>query len=719
MEANMVSVKALWLLSFFFVTQYSHQSARFSFVQSEGLSIHIAKSSLALAALRDSHPTEAKEFDEFSKNRISQLLLVEDLEPKIQQGPRVFQPEQGITLSKDNIIFTTKQEVLAKGLQANVDFSEIADPLRLSRDDALREMEFVRNVISKKLPGLNYKQRLMLEDSIYSEEILETDFSEESLSSRATELALRAKVQLQLQQIEDQKTESRALASNGLNALLLAMNQEKGKNPKVRFGPPKSLESVPEMSVAGNDSIQASAMSLSSFSRSIEGNIELKKGLAYIPDQHVLEVVHMNEGEVLSKAHIQIYEASFDIHTDTTEGWLLAEIYDNEGKLLGAGEFDLTELSDDQLSLDRIKGIQIDIYPFEPGLHLDTVSAYSFGSEVKMAENVEVRISDEWHKQRDVRMHAESVLPGSTLIAEVKAKDAVPSLQILGSNESQEHRVLPKKMHKALLASLKELGVELNSDSSIVWGRVEDAEGLKVEVSAQEAEGPFYFNEFKLLSKEQTSLHRQAYFVIANLDPGLHAIRIQRPEATQNYYVYTEVGKISYIDWKKPRKSQIILSYKNAMNSEPVFANSLLSIDDTLIEQASEIEILYEAEGLQFVDIQADGFPNYRLYYQNQKNFNELSLIPNLWWNEQNNFSGNKILIYAKDFERVLLDGDEINKVHYFDQMGEPCNKESAFFVLIDNLEEGLYQVQVEYADGYYSSKLVYAEEFAISLILE
>jgi hypothetical protein len=261
----------------------------------------------------------------------------------------------------------------------------------------------------------------------------------------------------------------------------------------------------------------------------ISGRVELMGGLAVAGNSTRLDI-QWKTGNQTRAALIDYSTGEFVVETPTLlAGKLIATLVDETNRILGQGDFDLTDVAEPEQSV--LEGVKILIEPRNSIVKGQIFSAYSVGNifiPVKEAElfapaSVRERADDKGNFRlgglsSDSTFFLDGYAPehwGTRVLAEGSQKPRVP--------------VFSEKMLQSFFDLIGQSAN--NTELGVVWGEVKrkgkSVSGVKVGISTPDAIGPIYFNALRIPDKNLTETSDNGLYAFVKVRPGLHVVMSQ------------------------------------------------------------------------------------------------------------------------------------------------------------------------------------------------
>jgi len=233
----------------------------------------------------------------------------------------------------------------------------------------------------------------------------------------------------------------------------------------------------------------------------ISGSLSLDNGLALTSDQGI-EVFWEEDGQNRQAAKVWLDQGKYEIVVDSLSGYLVAEVRDQNGVILGHQEVDLNKLSNTPYSKDKIEALDLTISPLSKGINAEVLSARSFKNHKIFGSDIRVIIDElgrEIAAKRKGFFADASLINGSVVNLVVSAKNCWTTLFTAVAGITSKIKIFPAKMVEALIGLATKSNSEQQSQA-IIWGQVridgKPVRGAVVELGGEEDLKPIYFQKY-------------------------------------------------------------------------------------------------------------------------------------------------------------------------------------------------------------------------------
>lgn len=352
----------------------------------------------------------------------------------------------------------------------------------------------------------------------------------------------------------------------------------------------------------------------------LNGNIEMTGGLAYVGPETQMVIKRVQNGEAYERGRIWVTEGKFEIYVKNPTGFLVAELQTRDGRLLGRGEMNLSQLESIPAKDNRIYNIRLALRPMTDGARFPVVSGYSHGQQKMAVREARVEIESFGNTQLvdDEGVATEpNIDPSSTFVVRAQAKKHWSTLVVGQAERSQDIRLFSESLVEALV------GISLNKgdqreafEQSIVWGQVTHAEqpvsGAQVEMAGSYQ--PIYFNEMYIPDPTLKTTSSNGLFAFLKVRPGVQAIRIKSNGRIFPAQIFpTEAKHVSYVDVEI--RNHLVTQFKvtDVMNMQkPVEARIRMVGTDEVLGLSGEGLVEYSVAANPFM-VEAEGGPEFEV----------------------------------------------------------------------------------------------------------
>ena len=472
----------------------------------------------------------------------------------------------------------------------------------------------------------------------------------------------------------------------------------------------------------------------------LRGQIVMTGGLAFTGAETKLAVFHYDENQIQAEAEIDFETGQYAISVENFSGHLVAELYDENDKVIGSAELAL----DNNKSLSDAKNgevFSLALKPNEEGLIARVVSARSFDQHVIMVDGAEVDDSLELGKviaPKDGYVRRANITKDSSVLWNVSAAGHWDTMVLGVSNFFKKIPLFPVAMLEAFSSIVHGENLSSLADFGILWGRVvsqgKPVAKAKVELAGAHFGNPTYFSSYiPDIHKDDTG--KDGYFVFSKVEKGIVSIRAKvGDELYPTRVVPIEPGKVSYVELERPSPRSVIIEAQDYHNrSKPMDIRLMvLGYENTIEFKSNEKGALrlVDRSGMTYVDL--DAGLDYLMTrfsisaFQRYKKFNLFTqewLYGVLRYKRVNLENETGVVIGLLDSNNVIVQsgGRPIDReIIYFDSTGRPLlksEKNLASGFILYNVPFGAKTLEVaDSLTGKRNVKVVYPEYNVISV---
>lgn len=728
----------------------------------EGLSVSVPKSSVLIAALKDSAESDFTiDVAEFEYMQSLPTQKLESDETYIR--PRLINVDEGLSLSKEEFILgkvkyidPKKDSLIVSREEAkqfikaqSTEIIATADKPTSNWYEVVKQEEkqsLIESLVSSsnrsnynRLAALSYEDLQDLsyqkqEDPVISEirSRINSAFEEQETSLKSDTITIVS--HNQSQQGQNYSWSTKTKKQKGNNASLPQEEAEVPNNSKVMQ--PVQIAGLfdqapqQENAMYANSGFSFESLNVPKQTENdprdvrLSGTIEFTDGLAYLGPQSQLDVFHINHQGVKTRAEVDWDKAEY--YTDIVDGihLLVAEYRDSAGQLLGYME---TELKTKLSSLKK----NISLKPVSWGLRIDWLEA------------TKDSIWNLWIDGKElIKMHGESFISEawtsySNFAISVEAENMISLNQIINAKNANQVKSYSSQYLEDLKEILYDQGKYLDPNMGIVIGEIKskvNVAGFKAEITDPKAIGPIYFNDFFIPHTELEQSAHSGMFMFINVSPGNHQVRIRSNEVVSSNIGFVTEKSISKYDFHIDETKRIKLAAVDLETGLAQVSTFQMPGADDLFrsESLEEVEFVYLAnKALNSVEYLASG--NYlptRWSFSDRRSYRVAKKLPvvdkNLLSQE---FDTSKPILHldlSKKISRLYVNHLEVNSnelklMGYRIGMGlekyDPSQLNVYDAVFIQGLGAGIHSVQFELYQGLMASSLVVLSDGFVSYL--
>lgn len=335
----------------------------------------------------------------------------------------------------------------------------------------------------------------------------------------------------------------------------------------------------------------------------VRGKFELTDGVGVV--DHIIELKRIEEGRIRDVGYVDLKAGLYSIEIESPHGYLMAQIKDKQGRLVGEDSERIINLQSRGLFFEgpflkvgRPDGITINpnypgggrsaanvlLKPAEPQLQKSTpsnepVSATIFNNE-KSLDNADETTSN-------ISKYSSTI---ARLFDPSRTYKNVTTIRHVG--EKIETQMFTMNWVEGVMSYISEAQkIEFkNKNGPIILGRVlidsKPAAGFDVQVISAPGLEPVYFDQFLIPSVAKFATTENGYFMFAGLEPGHYQVIVQKQGvlvAAQDFVAEEGSMSLQNINLSSTPKTKVIRSF-DAFSSTPAGADAIFSELEEAIE---------------------------------------------------------------------------------------------------------------------------------------
>ena len=339
----------------------------------------------------------------------------------------------------------------------------------------------------------------------------------------------------------------------------------------------------------------------------IEGNISFQDGLGADGRYFNVFVYHSKNGVKQNEGVVFFRDARFEVHVDSLEGFIVGEVRNPSGRVLGRGQLDLKKTSLDKMNLS--------LRPKSSYVQVATISANTFEPHKKFIPWAQVHFEDIDYQfvQGDKGIFLNRSLDASSsFFMQASYKGHWGTLaRSMSEDKMQELKIFPQKMVEALLDAVLDKYQSFQArKQGVIWGQVlvngKPISGAQVQLAEQGEEEKLVYFKGVLPNASLHQTSSNGVFAFVNVSPGLKALRVRwNGHWWPAEIVKTASGYVSYVKIQGSPLTSFEAEAFDAFSGQPLATQfRVLGVDkefSTLEEESSLIQIS-GGQGLMFVE---------------------------------------------------------------------------------------------------------------------
>lgn len=352
----------------------------------------------------------------------------------------------------------------------------------------------------------------------------------------------------------------------------------------------------------------------------LKGQLRVTHGLAFIgSNASYFRIYRARDGRAMESGHVWVSQARFEIQVDEGTGELIAELRNRDGRILGRGELDLSNVLKKKRGY-TISGLDIDLHPVVSGAGVHLVSGYSVGARKTAMVHAKANFEGDpeiYAATEDGHIRDADRTPGSTYIVSAQSEHGWPTVSVGAEGVEQDVRIYSDKFVKALL-DLTTQGQDRKDaeEQAVVWGRIlkkgRPVAGVKVEMAG--AYAPIYFDKVFIPEQKAEATSANGLFAFVGVRPGVQSVRVKYQGKVYPAQIFpARAHQVSYMDLAVDDIQKVRLTLEDAFDpAREVQAQVRFLGVDQEIAITNEAELKYPSLG-KFVLVEADAGPGYEL----------------------------------------------------------------------------------------------------------
>jgi len=264
-------------------------------------------------------------------------------------------------------------------------------------------------------------------------------------------------------------------------------------------------------------------------SHKIVGRVELMGGLAATGNSTKLDI-QWKTGNHTRPALVDYSTGEFVIETPTLQaGKIIATLIDDTTRVLGRGDFDLTDVG--QPGQRMLEGVKIIIEPQNSLIKGQIFSAYSVDENFIPVKEAELFAPAAVREVADAKgnFRLGGLSSDSTFFLDGYAPDHWGTRVMVEGNQKPRVPVFSEKMLQSFFDITGHSAN--NTELGVIWGKVKrkgkPIAGVSVGLSSPDAIGPIYFNALHIPDKNMRATSDNGLYAFIKVKPGLHVVMSQ------------------------------------------------------------------------------------------------------------------------------------------------------------------------------------------------
>ncbi len=457
----------------------------------------------------------------------------------------------------------------------------------------------------------------------------------------------------------------------------------------------------------------------------ISGEIELGGGLAHLMGESHLIVYREENGQIKDEGKIWFDQGRYEIVVQDIAGYLIVELQNKEGKVLGLSEQDLYGWDRTPYAHNKIEGVHFMIEPVQRGIDIEVSSARS-APGIQAIKNAWVNIEGLGRllSLKGSRYMDPFIEEGSTFWVKSSLNNNWATHFPVHSQGSSALRMFPKLYLQTVATSIEE---KFDETKGWIAGRVGGMQkpiaGAKIEIVGIDSEHKaIYFTDSTELiqwpDKAIPFTSTNGMFIVPNLSPGAYSVRVViGDKILPAESLYVESQSVTYLDLEYGTTRVAGLNLY-----DPIFNLDRLGATLRVFGSEREFQIfgtegdrLSFPEGRGTLTLEVDAGREYlvsKTQFSRNSRALRVPMVPEKWFYEslikkgQSQFTelGTVVgFIDGDEYDVIITGGDKESEadeleIIYFNSSGEIVEAEHGVKgggFIIPNLPEGLVGISV------------------------
>jgi len=444
----------------------------------------------------------------------------------------------------------------------------------------------------------------------------------------------------------------------------------------------------------------------------ISGRIDLQN----VPQNqgHKIRVFREMNGRMAESTDVSMEEPTFNLKSRLGVGFLVAEMKNAEGAVVGRDEVSLEKMSNRGPSIsDVVLKLKLTSTNSARG-RASSANGGDYSSSPVAAANV---TAGALHSRTDKSGNFEisGLLADSSVVVKTEKPGYFGTVMLGRANQSLPVQLYPQKMVKAfvdLAGTPEAFTIKDFEKYGIVWGRINSTEGqplssVRVEITDAEALGPFYFNELYIPDSKLSTTSSNGLFAFLRVKKGVAIVRAnQNGKMMPVRIVPVEPNFVSQVELEVTQKQKAQIVTFDAFDKTPLateirFAGSVRAAR-TNASGVTQVGYAKNSDPLIFEIEGSEDYAPVRYHTVRGSDLIEVPLVSHDWLNRMkiNSIPDHGHVVGFLGGQRadvfVDVDGQAHQEIYYFNASGEivPVPVAGGGFV-VANLPAGINTISI------------------------
>lgn len=295
--------------------------------------------------------------------------------------------------------------------------------------------------------------------------------------------------------------------------------------------------------------------------KSIKGLVEISDGLAVTNENKIL-VRRFSDGVYKEMGQVSVKDGTYSIDIEDLSGAVIAQLRDNQGRVLGEGRVRLGNLAMNKFA-KSFTGPKINIKP-SSNMSAAISSYYSEKTEQNSPPSTVASLfrgAKDLTPAKGAVIAMDDVSRGSASILRASAPDHLQTITLMGTDQETKAQLFPSSMIGALYNIVAEdRGLGNVEEYRVIWGQVttDDKATADAEVVLESfpALTAVYFNEFNIPDSNLKATSKNGLYAFVNVPEGFHSLVVLQKDKVvgyQNTNVENDSVSLAHIELGKEK----------------------------------------------------------------------------------------------------------------------------------------------------------------------
>ncbi len=295
--------------------------------------------------------------------------------------------------------------------------------------------------------------------------------------------------------------------------------------------------------------------------KNIKGLVEISDGLAVTNENKIL-VRRFSDGVYKEAGQVSIKDGTYSIDIEDISGAVIAQLRDNQGRVLGEGRVRLGNLAMNKFE-KSFSGPKINI---KPNSNMSAAISSYYNEKAEQSSPPQTvaslfRGAKDLSPEKGAVIAMDDVTRGSASILRASAPDHLQTIALMGTDLETKAQLFPSSMIGALYNIVSEdRGLGSVEDYRVIWGQVttDDKATANAEVVLESfpALTAIYFNEFNIPDSNLKTTSKNGLYAFVNVPEGFHSLVVLQKDKVvgyQNTNVENDSVSLAHIELGKEK----------------------------------------------------------------------------------------------------------------------------------------------------------------------